>query len=173
MAVRRGLAMHKLLQMLPDLAWEQRLGAAERYLARTGADWPQAERAQALASVAAILDDPLFAALFAPGSRAEVAVMGSLLVKGKQRTISGKIDRLAVGPDKVFIVDYKTNRPAPTTLAEVPPAYILQLALYRALLKPLYPGREVAAGLLFTEAPQLIELPATSLDDALARLTEA
>jgi ATP-dependent helicase/nuclease subunit A len=55
----------------------------------------------------------------------------------------------------------------------VPPAYILQLALYRALLKPLYPGRSVTAALLFTEAPRLIELPAEAMDDALARLTGA
>jgi ATP-dependent helicase/nuclease subunit A len=173
MAVRRGLAMHKLLQMLPDLAEERHMAAARRYLARAGSDWTEADREQALASVAGILADPLFAPLFAPGSRAEVSVMGSLTVKGKSRIISGKIDRLAVGTDRVFIVDYKTNRPAPATLADVPPAYILQLALYRALLKPLYPGRQVAAGLLFTEALRLIELPATAMDDALARLTEA
>ena len=99
--------------------------------------------------------------------------MGSLEVKGKKRSISGKIDRLAVTPDTVSIVDYKTNRPAPATLAEVPPAYLLQLALYRALLQPLYPGRTVKAALLFTEAPRLIELPAGAMDDALARLTRA
>ena len=173
MAVRRGLAMHKLLQMLPDVAEEHHAAAARRYLARAGSDWTEADREQALASVASILADPLFAPLFAPGSRSEVSVMGSLTVKGKPRIISGKIDRLAVGADRVFIVDYKTNRPAPATLAEVPAAYVLQLSLYRALLKPLYPGREVAAGLLFTEAPRLIELPAAAMDDALARLTEA
>jgi ATP-dependent helicase/nuclease subunit A len=99
--------------------------------------------------------------------------MGSLEVKGRLRSISGKIDRLAVTPEKVSIVDYKTNRPAPAGLAEVPPAYVLQLALYRALLQPLYPGREVTAALLFTEAPRLIELPAAAMDDALARLTRA
>ena len=99
--------------------------------------------------------------------------MGSLEVRGKTRSISGKIDRLAVTADTVSIVDYKTNRPAPASLAEVPPAYLLQLALYRALLQPLYPGRQVKAALLFTEAPRLIELPAGAMDDALARLTGA
>lgn len=172
-AVLRGLALHKLLQMLPGIAEDQREGAAARYLARTGAEWPPAEREKALASVIAILADPYLGQLFAPSSRAEVAIMGSLEVRGKNRSISGKIDRLAVTPDAVSIVDYKTNRPAPAGLAEVPPAYLLQLALYRALLQPLYPGREVKAALLFTEAPRLIELPAGAMDDALARLTGA
>jgi ATP-dependent helicase/nuclease subunit A len=99
--------------------------------------------------------------------------MGSLEVKGKLRSISGKIDRLAVASGKVSIVDYKTNRPAPATLSDVPPAYVLQLALYRALLQPLYPGHEVSAALLFTEAPRLIELPPAAMDGALARLTGA
>jgi ATP-dependent helicase/nuclease subunit A len=172
-AVMRGLALHKLLQMLPGIAQEERRGAAERYLARAGDGWPAAERDKALKAVLSILSDDGFGALFSRSSRAEVAVMGSLEVKGKPRSISGKIDRLAVTPEKVSIVDYKTNRPAPSSLAEVPPAYVLQLALYRALLEPLYPGRAVTAALLFTEAPRLIELPAAAMDDALARLTGA
>ncbi|UVK39440.1 double-strand break repair helicase AddA [Mesorhizobium sp. AR10] len=172
-AVMRGLALHRLLQMLPGIAESERRAAAERYLIRAGAEWPYAERDRALASVTAILADSRFDQLFGSMSRAEVAVMGSLEVKGKMRSISGKIDRLAVTPDSVSIVDYKTNRPAPMTIAEVPPAYVLQLALYRALLQPLYPGREVSAALLFTEAPRLIELPPVAMDDALARLTGA
>ncbi|TPN84210.1 double-strand break repair helicase AddA [Mesorhizobium sp. CU2] len=172
-AVVRGLTLHKLLQMLPGIAEEERRGAAERYLARAGTDWPQAERDKALDAVLSILSDSRFGAIFSPASRAEVAVMGSLEVKGRLRSISGKIDRLAVTPEKVLIVDYKTNRPAPDSLTQVPPAYILQLALYRALLQPLYPGRAVTAALLFTEAPRLIELPAAAMDDALARLTAA
>ena len=172
-AVMRGLVLHKLLQMLPSVAEAEREDAARRYLARAGADWPGSERDKALEAVLSILSDAGFGALFSPASRAEVAVMGSLEVKGKPRSISGKIDRLVVAPDKVSIVDYKTNRPAPAGLADVPPAHVLQLALYRALLQPLYPGREVAAALLFTEAPRLIELPAGAMDDALARLTGA
>ncbi|TIW06358.1 MAG: double-strand break repair helicase AddA, partial [Mesorhizobium sp.] len=104
-AVVRGLALHKLLQMLPGIAETERHGAAERYLARTGADWPDGERDRAMDAVLSILSDDRFGALFSPSSRAEVAVMGSLEVKGKLRSISGKIDRLAVTPQKVSIVD--------------------------------------------------------------------
>jgi ATP-dependent helicase/nuclease subunit A len=170
-AIRRGLAMHRLLQMLPEIAHAERDAAARRYLARAGADWSDGEAEKALAAVEAILGEAGFAPLFAHGSRAEVTVMGSLDVKGKKRTVSGKIDRLAVTDSQVLIVDYKTNRPAPETLAEVPDGHILQLALYRALLEPLYPGRAVKAALLFTEAPRLIALPEAVMDEALARLT--
>ncbi len=172
-AVLRGLALHKLMQMLPGLAPSERRAAAERYLARAGAGWNERDRERILASVEAILADPDFAPLFAQDSRAEVAIMGSLDIRGKKRSVSGKIDRLAITPGKVLIVDYKTNRPPPASLAEVPSAYVLQLALYRALLRPLYPAHEVRAALLFTETPQLIELPAEMMDVSLVELTQA
>jgi ATP-dependent helicase/nuclease subunit A len=47
---------------------------------------------------------------------------------------------------------------------------VTQLALYRALLAPLYPEKEVRAALLFTESPRLIELPEKLMDEALVRL---
>jgi ATP-dependent helicase/nuclease subunit A len=73
----------------------------------------------------------------------------------------------------VLILDYKTNRPPPADLAAVPDAYILQLALYRALLQNLYPGKRIEAALLFTETPQLIALPADHMERAFAGLNTA
>ncbi|MGF7007723.1 double-strand break repair helicase AddA [Aminobacter sp. BE322] len=172
-AIARGSALHRLLQMLPRLDPDQRLMAAERYLARAGRDWDDAQRASALASVLSILENERFAPLFSPSSRAEVSVMGSLDVRGKPRSVSGKIDRLAVTDSEVLIIDYKTNNVPPASIEKVPEAYVVQLALYRALLQPLYPGRTVSAALLFTEAPRLIPLPAAAMDAALVRLTQA
>ena len=67
--------------------------------------------------------------------------MGTLPVNGRDRSVSGQIDRLAVTDKRVLIVDYKTNRPAADTLDQVPFAYIAQMALYRAMLQRIYPGR--------------------------------
>ncbi len=171
-AVQRGLAIHRLLQMLPELPEPERTAAGRRYLARAGADWRDEDRRDALEAVDSVLSNTRFGRLFAAGSRPEVAIMGTLRVKGRERAVSGKIDRLAVTSAEVLIVDYKTNRPAPASLEEVPEAYILQMALYRALLQPLYPGRDVVAALLFTEVPRLIPVPAAAMDAALVRLTE-
>jgi ATP-dependent helicase/nuclease subunit A len=168
-AIRRGLAIHRLLQVLPDLPPDERAESAERYLASAAADMPPSARAQALDSVLAVLGDAAFAPIFAEGSRAEVAVTGLLTLGGRAFSVTGTIDRLAVSADAVRIVDFKTNRPPPENLDAVPPAYVLQLALYRALLQPLYPDRAVRAGLLFTESPVLIDIPPAVMDDALAR----
>jgi len=71
----------------------------------------------------------------------------------------------------VLIADYKTNRPAPRRLDEVPRAYIRQLALYRAVLAKLYPDKPVAAALIWTDVPDLMEVPAEVLDRELAAVT--
>ena len=116
-----------------------------------------------------VLDDPRFAELFVPGSRAEVPIVGWIEAGGKKGRVSGQVDRLMVTKEAVFIGDFKTGRPATARL----PNYVRQLAEYRAVLKKLYPDRPVRAALIWTEAPELMELSATELDAALARVTSA
>jgi ATP-dependent helicase/nuclease subunit A len=66
-----------------------------------------------------------------------------------------------------LIVDFKTNHAPPVAAAEAPAAYVRQLALYRAVLKKLYPQLPVRSVLLWTETPELMEISATALDQAL------
>ena len=87
--------------------------------------------------------------------------------------MAGQIDRLAVTADAVLIADYKTNRPPPRRIDDVPVAYVTQLALYRAVLARLYPGKTIRAALIWTEVPGLMELSAEMLDLALASLKAA
>ena len=61
----------------------------------------------------------------------------------------------------------------PRRLDEVPPPYIAQLALYRALLARLYPEKTVRAALLFTTGPRVMEVPGPAMDAALAELIVA
>jgi ATP-dependent helicase/nuclease subunit A len=121
--------------------------------------------------VLALIEDTRFAALFAPGSRAEVSIVGRLDRPGRpQALVSGQIDRLVVTPSEVLIVDYKTNHAPPRNLAEVPAGYLRQLALYRAVLGKLYPQLPIRAALLWTETPELMEISAPALDAELASI---
>jgi ATP-dependent helicase/nuclease subunit A len=173
-ALARGLVVHRLMQSLPDIAPARRAEAARRYVARAGAAFAAADQEAFVATTLRLLDEPRFAALFSPGSRAEVPIVGRIARPGKAPLlVSGQIDRLAITAAEVLIGDYKTNRPAPRTLAEVPPAYVRQLALYRAVLRKLYPDRPVRAVLIWTDVPDLTELSADVLDAEIARLTSA
>ena len=87
--------------------------------------------------------------------------------------MSGQIDRLVVTDSEVLIVDFKTNHAPPRPAAEAPPAYVRQLALYRAVLGKLYPQRPVRAALLWTETPELMEISAPALDAELASIISA
>jgi ATP-dependent helicase/nuclease subunit A len=169
-ALQRGTLVHRLLQSLPDLAPQQRSDAARRFLSRAAHDWRDDERDALATQVMTLLDDPRFAAVFAPGSRAEVPIVGRLDRPGGGRlVVSGQIDRLVVSDDAVLIVDYKTNHAPPAHPKDAPPAYVRQLALYRAVLAKLYPARPVRAALLWTETLDMMEIPASALDAGLAR----
>jgi ATP-dependent helicase/nuclease subunit A len=85
-------------------------------------------------------------------------------------SVSGQIDRLIIGADTILIADYKTSHAPPRELAEVPPAYRQQLALYRAVLARLYPQRRLRAALIWTETPEIMEIPAEILDAEMTRI---
>jgi ATP-dependent helicase/nuclease subunit A len=169
-ALMRGNIVHRLMQSLPDIPPDPRTEAARRYLVRQKTDFSEAERGEIVDGVVAILADKRFAALFAPGSRAEVPIAGRI----GERRVNGVVDRLVVAPHEILIADYKTNRPAPRSLAETQEhyqSYVKQLALYRAVLMRIYPGRPVRAALVWTDIPDLAEIPAEALDAAASILT--
>ena len=84
--------------------------------------------------------------------------------------VSGAIDRLAVTDDAVLIADFKTAARPPADPADAPPQHVGQMALYRALLAPLFPGKTVRAFLIWTAGPAVLELPPERLDAAYAAL---
>jgi ATP-dependent helicase/nuclease subunit A len=159
-ALERGRVVHRLLQALPEHAPERRREVGERFLAAVA---PALAEEPIIDRIMAILDDPVFAPLFLPGSRGEVEIAGSVATAGSEAVVSGRIDRLAVSPEGVFIVDYKTDREPPASLDLVPRAYLAQLATYAVMLKKLYPGRPLRAALLWTETPALMDVPEGSL----------
>jgi len=173
MAMLRGSLVHRLLQSLPGIPGERRLKAAQDYLAREGTKLDEADRAALVADVMRVLDDSRFSDLFGPGSRAEVPIVGLIDIGGETRRVNGQVDRLVVAQDWVLIADYKTNRPPPRAEAEVPPQYVRQLALYRAVLAKLYPEKAVRCALIWTEVPDLMELSTEALTHALTGATSA
>ncbi len=113
-----------------------------------------AARDEIVAEALAVIDDARFAELFGQSSRAEVPLVG--VVDGT--VVAGQIDRLVVGDDVVMAVDFKTNRSAPERADDIAPAYLDQMAAYRAVLALIYPNRTIACALLWTDQPRLVEI---------------
>ena len=157
---KRGLLIHRLLQSLPDLAPVSRPGAAAAFLARPAHGLNATERAEIARETLAVLDHPDFAPLFGPNSRAEVPLVGE--VSGQ--VISAQVDRLAVDGDTLSVVDFKTNRPAPSTQDGVAKIYLRQMAAYREALRRIYPDKTVRCLLLWTDGPALMPISDDLLD---------
>jgi len=166
---RRGALIHRLLQLLPDLEPAARAAGAERLLVKE-ADLTPEQRAEMVAAALAVLDDPAFAEVFAPGSKAEAAVAGGAPDLPGGLAIAGRVDRLRVTPDRVLVVDFKTNRPAPARIEDADPAYVLQMAVYAAVLRAVFPGRRVESALVWTDGPRLMPVPEAVMAAALAGL---
>jgi ATP-dependent helicase/nuclease subunit A len=152
---RRGTLIHRLLQSLPDLPPNQRPAAAAAFLARPVWALSTAQQHALTRETLAVMDEPAFRPLFGPGSLAEVPITG--IIGG--HVVSGQVDRLIVTDDSILVVDYKTNRPPPHEVEDVAPAYLLQMALYQAVLQTLYPDRPVSCALLWTDGPRIMPLP--------------
>jgi len=165
---RRGLLVHALLAALPNVRPEARETAALRYLAREGIGGSDAQ--EILRETLAVLADPQFGPAFAEGSRAEVPVVAELPELGART--SGQIDRLAITADSVLIIDYKTNRPPPKEVTDVPAIYRTQMALYRAALQRIYPGKRVSCALIWTVGPRLMPLPDDLLEGELTKIRD-
>ena len=160
---RRGDLIHRLLERLPDIDPVGRPDAARRMLSRER-DLDAVQRDEIIAAAFGVLDDARFAPVFGPGSRPEIALTGSI----GTTAVSGRMDRLVVTPDRVLVIDYKTNRPAPIRIEDADPAYVLQLAVYVSILRDLYPDRAVEAALVWTDGPRLMAVPPALMGAALA-----
>jgi double-strand break repair helicase AddA, alphaproteobacterial type len=152
---RRGQIIHRLLQSLPQMPAAGRADAVRHWLSRQARSLDAAAQAEVARQVLAIVDDPAFASIFGPDSLAEVPISGE--VGG--RLLSARVDRLVVAPDRITILDYKTDRPPPIDPRRVPLAYLRQMSLYRRAVADIFPNRAVECLLLWTDAPRLMRLP--------------
>ncbi|MDA0962390.1 MAG: double-strand break repair helicase AddA [Proteobacteria bacterium] len=152
----RGTQLHLLLEHLPALPREDWDSAAANLVG---------EASDLVEEVRGVLDAHALAPLFAPGTFAEVPVTAP--VGG--RRLFGVIDRLVVGPDRVLVVDYKSNRLVPDRPEDCPEGLLRQMGAYRAMLAPVFPDRRIDVAILWTRPAVLMPLPHESVQAALRR----
>lgn len=160
-AAERGRLLHALFQRLPALAPDRRAETADRWLTASAGVADAAARAELVQAALSVIEDARFADLFGPDALAEAPV-AAVVADGV--VVSGTVDRLVVEPDRVRIIDFKTGRRAPVTLADVPVYHLRQMAAYAAALGVIFPGKPVEAALLYTAGPTLHALPSSLLE---------
>lgn len=169
----RGLIIHKLLENIPGVSKPGRQQVGRAIVRQLAPQFSASEADAVIEEVVRVIDDHAFAAVFGPGSRAEVSLAGRPTSLPNDMTIFGQVDRLVVSEDEVLVVDYKTNRPPPMEPSQVAPVYLRQMAVYRALLRDIFPNTPVRCALLWTDGPHLMALPDDLLTRALDHLALA
>lgn len=166
-ALRRGSLTHALLQYLPGLAPLNRRAAGLAFLSARADDLDMREKERLIDDALRVIEAPALSELFGPGSKAEVSVAGkAALASGRVMEVVGQVDRICETRNEVLIADFKTG--APCSAEETPAPYLLQMALYRAVLAPLWPEKNLRLMLIWTVGPHVADLDASALDAALA-----
>ena len=170
---RRGVLIHKLLEFLPDIDAARQEEIAARFLDSHN-DLSGEQRADISETVFNVLRHPDYGGFFganeAVDSRAEVSISGRSDSLPNNMLVSGQIDRLCIYPDRVLILDYKSNRPPPKDESDVAPLYMMQMATYAALMRDAYPNHRIECALLWTDGPSLMTLSENSIAAALTRI---
>lgn len=147
-ALAAGTALHRLLDVLPEA---------------DPADWP------ALAGRIPDVTTGDLARAAAILSRGDLDLPGATVLREVALTapppwpgagpFHGSIDRLSITPDRLRIVDFKSNALVPARAEDVPPGILRQMGAYRWAAGLIWPGRAVELAILWTADGTLMELP--------------
>jgi len=168
-AMLHGTRLHLLLEHLPHWPPGEWPGIAESLLATGDEPALLAETETLLAEATAVLTCGQLKPWLAR-SLAEVEVTGPVAALGG-RVVHGTVDLLSVTPDKVVVIDYKSNLGVPATPDAVPEGILRQMGAYDAILSQTFPGRSVETAILWTRTGLLMPLPPDIVRAALARTT--
>jgi ATP-dependent exoDNAse (exonuclease V) beta subunit len=152
--ITKGLAVHKLLEILPSAPKENRNGIADIYLKNVFTTLDTESKNEVKEQIIKILDNEEYSQFFGSNSRAETAVVGE--VDGMN--ISGQIDRLADLGDRIVILEYKNTRKNYGSRDELPASYLKQLELYGKLVQKYYGDKAVEGYILLTGFLRLVRV---------------
>ena len=166
---QRGRLIHALLEILPDVPMQDRDERAHRFLSRCLTEDQDELAADIYETAFQVLNDPALSEVFGPGGRAEAPIVGRGPNLPKGLVINGRIDRMRITDDTVWIIDYKTDRPPPKSVETVAPPYLAQMGSYFDVLSHTYPDKSVKCALLWTHGPHFMVLPESVMLDALTK----
>ncbi len=159
-ALQRGIAIHRLLELLSGTRSQERTGVLNQVAGELGLDshhtelrhwWEEANAVLAAEDVRWLFDS-------ADYERAMNEV--PVVYENQGRRVHGIIDRLLLHADAVTLVDYKTHRvTTDTDIAALTGHYREQMKLYHRGVQKLWPDRSVRCFLLFTHSRRLVPVP--------------
>ena len=154
LAILKGNAIHKLLEVLPDSKKEDGEKIADIYLNNYFTGFDNNDKQNIKHTVFNILNNEEFKFFFTENSKSEVAIVGNI----DGFSVLGQIDRLVELEDKILILDYKNTSKNYKKIEDLPDAYIKQLQLYKKLVEKIYSNKAVECYILITGYGSLIKV---------------
>jgi ATP-dependent helicase/nuclease subunit A len=158
-AVEEGIAIHKLIEMMADAPLAIRQEEGKRWARQLKLRPTLVDRLHM------ILQQPDLAVFFDDNAQSEVAIGGA-------NGFSGRIDRMVVSHDCIYLLDYKTNRHPPDAIGPGH-TYARQMAKYAKFLKLAFPDHSLKAALLWTQTGAVTWISSIILSQALEQAPEA
>ncbi|PIB26520.1 double-strand break repair helicase AddA [Amylibacter kogurei] len=156
-AMERGTQIHLLLEHLPRVPRGEQFAFGENLLRTRYDDLHEREITKLCQEAIAVTSAQELEFLFAPNSLAEVNITAPLM--GAHGLImDGIIDRLVVTPEKLWVIDYKTNAIVPAHPEQTPAGILAQMGAYLVAIKQIYPQHEIELAILWTRNAKLMNL---------------
>lgn len=162
-ARKRGLLIHTLLERLPKVPLEKRQQTAFLFLTARAPLLTETEKNNLIKETLKIIEDPRLTALFDIQAKTEASISGEIEIKQRIYPVSGRIDRLAILQDHIYLADFKSDPKPPENMNQIRQSYLRQMALYHALLQKIFPERAIKTYLIYTASSILWELPESLL----------
>ncbi|MEQ1755368.1 MAG: double-strand break repair helicase AddA [Micropepsaceae bacterium] len=164
LALDRGTIVHRILDAIATLASE-RWSYRAHEIARKELDHAPALVKAVVNEALRVRSEPGFEEIFGGNSRGEFPMRGEIQWQGRAYKFDWRLDRIVVRDTDVLVVEFKTDRVVPKADSDVRPEYLRQLALYRRAVSPLFPGKSISCGILWTVEPRLSIIPTNYLDE--------
>ena len=150
--VKRGSAIHNILQALPNIVFEDQINFAKAQARRFSL-----EESEALALVK-LVNVPHLAPFFGSDGESEVEILG---LHQSGQYVVGRIDRMVKTETEIVLIDFKSDRFVPESIGLDHP-YARQISLYSDLMQSAFPTHKVKAALLWTQNSYLEWIPTLS-----------
>jgi ATP-dependent helicase/nuclease subunit A len=148
-AAAYGIAIHAFLRYMPAVPGDARRDYAIAAAKRLGIDSSEAQ------NLAVRVSQPDLQPYFAEGAFTEVELLGS---HAGSETLIGRIDRLRLTEDAIYLIDYKTDQLPPPELTANHP-YVQQIAVYSQCVTDSHPGLPHHVALFWTRTGRVDVLP--------------
>ena len=149
---RTGKLIAHLVDFMGDAAAVDREPSAERFIASLSQEVSFDLRQIIKDSSLKILASPSLAFLFEDKSRGCLPISGNIKIGGQSSLIYSSIDRLIFRDSFIILVTFLTGHPSSS---DPPKISIQELAINTALAKTIFPGKHVAASILWTDEQRL------------------